>query len=145
MLITPAFAQAAGAAGDTNSMLMSLLPFALIFVIMYFLILRPQQKKVKEHAEMVKNVRRGDTIITSGGLVGKVTKVIDDDTVEFEVADGIRARQMRQMITGVRAKGEPLSDRPETDGKTKPAKGGKAKDVTPANDATEAKDDSATK
>jgi preprotein translocase subunit YajC len=145
MLITPAFAQAAGAAGDTNSMLMSLLPFALIFVIMYFLILRPQQKKVKEHAEMVKNVRRGDTIITSGGLVGKVTKVIDDDTVEFEVADGIRARQMRQMITGVRAKGEPLSDRPETDGKTKPAKGGKAKDVTPANDAAEAKDDSATK
>jgi preprotein translocase subunit YajC len=145
MLITPAFAQAAGAAGDTGSMAMSLLPFALIFVIMYFLILRPQQKKVKEHAEMVKNVRRGDTIITSGGLVGKVTKVIDDDTVEFEVADGIRARQMRQMITGVRAKGEPLSDRPETDGKTKPAKGGKAKDVTPANDAAEVKDDSATK
>jgi len=145
MLITPAFAQAAGAAGDTSSMMMSLLPFALIFVIMYFLILRPQQKKVKEHAEMVKNVRRGDTIITSGGLVGKVTKVIDDDTVEFEVADGIRARQMRQMITGVRAKGEPLSDRPETDGKAKPAKGAKAKDVTPANDAAEAKDDSATK
>uniref|UniRef100_Q07MI9 Sec translocon accessory complex subunit YajC n=1 Tax=Rhodopseudomonas palustris (strain BisA53) TaxID=316055 RepID=Q07MI9_RHOP5 len=145
MLITPAFAQAAGAAGDTNSMLMSLLPFALIFVIMYFLILRPQQKKVKEHAEMVKNVRRGDTIITSGGLVGKVTKVIDDDVVEFEVADGIRARQMRQMITGVRAKGEPLSDRPETEGKTKPAKGAKNKDVAPANDAGEAKDDSATK
>src|SRR5580698_1870036 len=59
MLITPAFAQAA-AGGDTNSMLMSLLPFALIFVIMYFLILRPQQKKVKDHAELVKNIRRGD-------------------------------------------------------------------------------------
>jgi preprotein translocase subunit YajC len=145
MLITPAFAQAAGAAGDTGSMAMSLLPFALIFVIMYFLILRPQQKKVKEHAEMVKNVRRGDTIITSGGLVGKVTKVIDDDTVEFEVAEGIRARQMRQMITGVRAKGEPLTDRAETDSKAKPAKGGKAKDIAPANDAGEAKDDSATK
>jgi preprotein translocase subunit YajC len=149
MLITPAFAQAAGSAGDANSMMMSLLPFALIFVIMYFLILRPQQKKVKEHAEMVKNVRRGDTIITSGGLVGKVTKVVDDDVVEFEVADGIRARQMRQMITGVRAKGEPVSDRPETEGKTKPAKGAKNKDVNkdvaPANDAGEAKDDSATK
>ncbi|BAM89597.1 preprotein translocase subunit YajC [Bradyrhizobium oligotrophicum S58] len=106
MLFTPAYAQAAGA-GDTNSMLMSLLPFALIFVIMYFLILRPQQKKVKEHADLVKNVRRGDTIVTQGGLVGKVTKVVDDDQVEFEIADGIRVRQMRQMITGVRTKGEP--------------------------------------
>jgi len=120
MFVTPAFAQAAAAGGDTNSMLMSLLPFALIFVIMYFLILRPQQKKVKEHAELVKNVRRGDTIITSGGLVGKVTKVIDDDTVEFELADGVRARQMRQMITGVRSKGEPVKDAaPETKGKGK--------------------------
>ncbi|MGJ5134064.1 preprotein translocase subunit YajC [Bradyrhizobium oligotrophicum] len=106
MLITPAYAQAAGA-GDTSSMLMSLLPFALIFVIMYFLILRPQQKKVKEHADLVKNVRRGDTIVTQGGLVGKVTKVVDDDQVEFEIADGVRVRQMRQMITGVRTKGEP--------------------------------------
>ena len=65
MFVTPAFAQAAGA-GDTNSMLMSLLPFALIFVIMYFLILRPQQRKVREHADLVKNIRRGDTVITSG-------------------------------------------------------------------------------
>ena len=71
MFITPAFAQAAAAGNDTNSMLMSLLPFALIFVIMYFLILRPQQKKVKDHAEMVKNIRRGDTIVTSGGLVAR--------------------------------------------------------------------------
>jgi preprotein translocase subunit YajC len=106
MLITPAYAQAA-ATGDTNSMLMSLLPFALIFVIMYFLILRPQQKKLKDHADLVKNVRRGDTIITNGGLVGKVTKVIDDDQVEVEISDGVRIRQMRQMISAVRAKGEP--------------------------------------
>ena len=90
MLITPAFAQAAG--GDATSMLTSLLPFALIFVIMYFLILRPQQKRVKDHAELVKNLRRGDTIVTSGGLVGKVTKVVDDDQVEMEIADGIRIR-----------------------------------------------------
>lgn len=119
-MITPAFAQAAGAAGDTGSMLMSLLPFALIFVIMYFLILRPQQRKVKEHAELVKNIRRGDTIITSGGLVGKVTKVVDDDQIEFEVSEGVRVRQMRQMITGVRAKGEPARDK-EKD-KSEPAK-----------------------
>ena len=82
MLITPAYAQAA-AGGDANSMLMSLLPFALIFVIMYFLILRPQQKKVKDHQELVKNIRRGDTVVTSGGLVGRVTKVVDDDQIEF--------------------------------------------------------------
>jgi preprotein translocase subunit YajC len=108
MLITPAYAQAAG--GDVTGMLTSLLPFALIFVIMYFLILRPQQKRVKDHAEMVKNLRRGDTIVTSGGLVGKVTKVVDDDQVEMEIADGVRIRQMRQMVTAVRAKGEPAKD-----------------------------------
>ncbi|MCP9626879.1 preprotein translocase subunit YajC [Rhodopseudomonas palustris] len=141
MFVTPAFAQAAAAGGDANSMLMSLLPFALIFVIMYFLILRPQQRKVKEHAELVKNVRRGDTIITSGGLVGKVTKVIDDDTVEFEVADGVRARQMRQMITGVRSKGEPVKDVPEKGkGKKDAAKESEAKADTKAEPA---KDDTA--
>ena len=109
MFITPAFAQAAGG-GDTNGMLMSLLPFALIFVIMYFLILRPQQKKVKDHAELVKNIRRGDTVVTSGGLVGKVTKVVDDDQIEVEVAEGVRVRQMRSMVSDVRAKGEPVKD-----------------------------------
>jgi preprotein translocase subunit YajC len=113
MLITPAFAQAAGAAGDTYSMVMSLLPFALIFVIMYFLILRPQQRKVKEHNDLVKNIRRGDTVVTSGGLVGKVTKVVDDEQIEVEVADGVRIRQMRQMISGVRTKGEPAKDKGE--------------------------------
>ncbi|MEA2944794.1 MAG: preprotein translocase subunit YajC, partial [Alphaproteobacteria bacterium] len=91
-------------------MLTSLLPFVLIFVIMYFLILRPQQKRVKQHAEMVKNVRKGDTVVTSGGLVGRITKVIDDDTIEVEVADGVRVRQMRSMVSDVRAKGEPLKD-----------------------------------
>ncbi|UGV26842.1 preprotein translocase subunit YajC [Rhodopseudomonas boonkerdii] len=113
MFITPAFAQAAAAGNDTNSMLMSLLPFALIFVIMYFLILRPQQKKVRDHAEMVKNIRRGDTIVTSGGLIGKVTKVVDDEQVEFELADGIRVRQLRSMISGVRTKGEPAKEKGE--------------------------------
>jgi preprotein translocase subunit YajC len=119
MLITPAYAQAA-AGGDANSMLMSLLPFALIFVIMYFLILRPQQKKVKDHAELVKNIRRGDTVVTSGGLVGKVTKVVDDDQIEFEISDGVRVRQMRQMISGVaprasRPRKSPRTRRPRAD------------------------------
>ena len=109
MLISPAYAQSPFGGGSTD-MITSLLPFVLIFVIMYFLILRPQQKRVKQHAEMVKNVRKGDTVITSGGLVGRVTKVVDDDQVEIEVAEGVRVRQMRSMVSDVRAKGEPVKD-----------------------------------
>ena len=112
MFISPAFAQGSlfGGAGGDGGMIMSLLPFVLIFVIMYFLILRPQQKRVKAHQEMVKNVRRGDTVVTNGGMVGKITKVVDDDTLEIEIADGVRIRQMRAMVTDVRAKGEPVKD-----------------------------------
>ena len=112
MFITPAFAQGSlfGGAGGDGGMLMSLLPFVLIFVIMYFLILRPQQKRVKSHQEMVKNVRRGDTVITNGGLVGKVTKVVDDNEIEIEIAPDVKIRQLRQMISDVRAKGEPVKD-----------------------------------
>ena len=106
MFTTPAYAQA----GGSSDMIMSLLPFVLIFVIMYFLILRPQQRRVKQHQEMVKNVRRGDTVITSGGIVGKVTKVMDDEQIEVEIADGVRIRQMRSMVSDVRAKGEPVKD-----------------------------------
>ena len=107
MFVTPAFAQGNPFGGDSGGMLLQMLPFVLIFVIMYFLILRPQQKRVKEHSELVKNLRRGDTVVTSGGLVGKVTKVVDDEQVEIEIADGVRVRQMRSMVSGVRAKGEP--------------------------------------
>lgn len=136
MFITPAFAQAAGS-GDANSLLMSLLPFALIFIIMYFLIIRPQQKKAKEHAELVKNIRRGDTVITSSGLVGKVTKVVDDEQIEFEIADGVRVRQMRQMISIVRAKGEPAKGEST---KGEPAKGAAKGDGAKGNGS---KDDTA--
>ena len=118
MFISTAFAQGnplsglfgGGGAGGDGGMLMSLLPFILIFVIMYFLILRPQQKRVKMHSEMVRNVRRGDTVVTNGGLIGKVTKVVDDDQIEIEIADDVRIRQMRQMVSDVRAKGEPVKD-----------------------------------
>ncbi len=110
MFITPALAQGASPFGGDGGMLMSLLPFVLIFVIVYFLILRPQQKRVKTHAEMVKNVRRGDTVITNGGLIGRVTKVVDDDQVEIEIAEGVRIRHMRSMLSDVRAKGEPVKD-----------------------------------
>jgi preprotein translocase subunit YajC len=111
MFITPAFAQSGGLfGGDSAGVLTSIMPLILIFVIMYFLILRPQQQKVKQHQAMVKALRRGDTVITSGGLVAKVTKVVDDDQIEVEIADGVRVRQMRSMVSDVRSKGEPVKD-----------------------------------
>ena len=106
-MITPAFAQSAGSAGG-GDMLIQLVPFILIFVIMWFLIIRPQRRRVKAHQEMIKNVRRGDTIVTSGGLVAKVTKVVDDGEIEVEIAEGVKARLVRGMISEVRSKSEPV-------------------------------------
>lgn len=106
-MITPAFAQAAGAGGGTD-MLIQLVPFLLIFVIMWFLIIRPQQRRAKAHQELIKNVRRGDTVVTSGGLIAKVSKVIDDAEIEAEIADGVRVRIVRGMIQDVRSKSEPV-------------------------------------
>jgi preprotein translocase subunit YajC len=99
-----------GLGGDSSGMITSLLPLILIVVIMYFLVLRPQQQRVKQHQSMVKALRRGDTVVTNGGLVGKVTKVVDDDQIEVEISDGVRVRQMRSMVSEVRAKGEPVKD-----------------------------------
>lgn len=113
MLITPAYAQGLpfGLGGsDSTGMITSLMPLILIVVIMYFLVLRPQQRKVKQHQEMVKALRRGDTVVTSGGLVGKVTKVVDDQHIEIEISDGVRVRHLRASVSEVRAKGEPVKD-----------------------------------
>ncbi len=112
MFITPAFAQGApfGLGGDSGGMIVQFMPLILIIVIMYFLVLRPQQQRVKRHQEMVKALRRGDTVVSNGGLVGKVTKVVDDEQVEVEIADGVRVRQVRSMVSEVRAKSEPVKD-----------------------------------
>lgn len=111
MFITPAFAQAAGshAPGATDT-LIQLAPFALILIIMYFLIMRPQQKRAREHAELVKNVRRGDIIVMTGGLIGKVSRVVDDTEVEMEIAPNVKIRVVRSMISEVRAKSEPVKE-----------------------------------
>jgi preprotein translocase subunit YajC len=109
MFVTEAFAQG-GALGGDNPLTSFVVPMVLVLGIMYMFVLRPQQKRVKEHQELVKNLRRGDTVVTSGGLVGKVTKVVDDEQIEVEIADGVRVRQVRAMVTGVRAKGEPVKD-----------------------------------
>jgi preprotein translocase subunit YajC len=111
LLITPAYAQTmAGSASGASDILLQIAPFGLIFIIMYFLVLRPQTKKAKDHAELIKNVRRGDSIVTSGGLIGKITKVIDDAEVEVEIAPNVKVRVARPMITDVRSKAEPVKD-----------------------------------
>lgn len=88
-------------------MFMQLLPFVFVLIIMYFLLIRPQQKRAKAHQEMVKNVRRGDVIVMNSGMIGKVTKVVDDAEVEVEIADNVRVRLVRGMIAEVRSKTEP--------------------------------------
>jgi preprotein translocase subunit YajC len=90
-------------------MIIQIVPFILIFVIMWFLIIRPQQRRVKTHQEMIKNVRRGDTVVTSGGIIGKVTKVTEDAAdIEVEIADGVKVKVARAMISDVRSKSEPV-------------------------------------
>jgi preprotein translocase subunit YajC len=85
------------------------IPLILIFAIMYFLLIRPQQKKVKEHQAMVAAIRRGDVVVTQGGLIGKVTKVKEDNEVEVEVADGVKVRVVQATIADVRSKTEPAA------------------------------------
>ncbi|MET0529786.1 MAG: preprotein translocase subunit YajC [Microvirga sp.] len=91
------------------SLITNFAPFVLIFIIMWFLIIRPQQRRVKAHQEMIKNVRRGDTVVTSGGIIGKVSKVLEDSAdIEVEIADNVKVKVARAMISEVRTKSEPV-------------------------------------
>ena len=82
-------------------------PLILIFAIMYFLLIRPQQKKMKEHQAMIEAVRRGDVVVTSGGIVGKVVKVREDNELELEIAEGVKIRVVKSTLSSVRSKTEP--------------------------------------
>jgi len=104
MFATPAYAQAAGGAGGAFT---SFVPLILIFAIMYFLLIRPQQKKMKEHKAMVEALRRGDQVVTQGGIIGKVSKVKEGDEVEVEIAEGVKVRVVRATISQVLSKTEP--------------------------------------
>lgn len=109
-MFTPAFAQTAGAAPSGADMIAQFAPFLLILIIMYFLLIRPQQRRVKEHKAMIGAIRRGDTVVMNSGVIGKVTKVFDDSgEVEVEVAANVRVRAIRSMIADVRSKTEPVS------------------------------------
>lgn len=109
MFISTAYAQAAaGAPGGGMESLMSLAPLVLIFVVFYFLLIRPQQKKLKEHKGMLDALRRGDRVVTGGGIIGTIVKVgNNEDDVTVEIAEGVRVRVLRGTITSVLAKTEP--------------------------------------
>jgi preprotein translocase subunit YajC len=106
MFATPAYAQAAGGAMGAVT---SLMPLILIFAIMYFLLIRPQQKKLKEHKSMVEALRRGDQVLTQGGIVGKVVKVAEDGVIEVEIAEGVKVKVIKHTIAQVMSKTEPAA------------------------------------
>ncbi len=107
MFVTPAYAQGIGGGDGIFGLIV---PMALIFGIMYFLLIRPQQKKVKEHQAMIEAVRRGDQVVTAGGLVGKVTKVKEEGEVEVEISKGVNVRVVKHTISQVRSKTEPANN-----------------------------------
>jgi preprotein translocase subunit YajC len=108
MLVSPAYAQAAGGAGGAFA---SFIPLILIFAIMWFLLIRPQQKKLKEHQAMVSSLRRGDEVVTQGGVIGKVTRVKEDGSneIEVEIAQGVKVRVVKQTVAQVLSKTEPAN------------------------------------
>lgn len=112
MFVTPAFAQAAGApaGGGAMDIVTSLMPILLLVVIFWLLIFRPQQKRMKAQQAMLAAIMRGDTVVTTGGIVGKVTKAVDGEDLEVEIAQGTRVKVVRTMIADVRSKSTPVND-----------------------------------
>lgn len=108
MFVTPAFAQAA-APGGGGAAIAQFLPLILIFAIMYFLLIRPQQKKAKDLRAMVDGLRRGDQVLTQGGIIGKVVKVNDDGILDIEIADGVKVKVLKHTIAQVMNKTEPAT------------------------------------
>ncbi len=138
MLISTAFAQAQQAPPGPDLFGM-LLPFLLIFIVFYFLLIRPQQKRMKEHQAMLAAVRRGDVIVTGGGIVGTVTKVVSDDELQVEIAENTRVRVRRATVADVLSKPEPVQE------KAGKGKAEAAKDKNAAKDAPkDANDNDAT-
>ena len=110
MFVTPAYAQAAAGGGGAFDLLTGIAPILILVVIFWFLIFRPQQKRLKEHQSMLGAIRRGDAIVTSGGIVGKVTKVQENEDLEVEISQGVKVKLVRSMVQDVRSKPEPVND-----------------------------------
>ena len=113
MLISAAYAQGTGITGifDNQSALIQFLPLVLIFVVFYFLLIRPQQRKAKDHRTMLDALRRGDRVVTGGGIIGTVARVDNPEEVTVDIADGVRVRVLRSTITSVLAKPDPAAAR----------------------------------
>jgi preprotein translocase subunit YajC len=111
MLISTAYAQGIGGFFDSSSAMVQFLPLVLIFVVFYFLLIRPQQKKQKDHRSMLDALRRGDRVVTGGGIIGTVNRVAGNEEVEVDIAQGVRVRVLRSTITTVLARTEPVSSR----------------------------------
>lgn len=113
MLISAAYAQGTGITGifDNQSALIQFLPLVLIFVVFYFLLIRPQQRKTKDHKAMLDALRRGDRVVTGGGIIGTVARVENPDEVTVDIADGVRVRVLRSTISSVLAKPDPAAAR----------------------------------
>ena len=112
-LISPAYAQAAG---DTTSTIMQMAPLALIFVVFYMFLIRPQQKKAKETRTMLDAIKRGDRVVTGGGIIGTVAKIANNDEVLIDIAENTRVRVLRSTITSVLAKPVPASAKDDKNG-----------------------------
>jgi len=125
MLISTAYAQTPGTGGffDQTAMV-QFLPLVLIFIVFYFLLIRPQQKKQKDHRSMLEALRRGDRVVTGGGIVGTVSKVVSNEEVEVDIAQGVRVRVLRSTISSVLAKPDPAAAREAAREKDKAAAGG---------------------
>ncbi|MCA0304967.1 MAG: preprotein translocase subunit YajC [Proteobacteria bacterium] len=118
MFISQAWAQAGGAGG--GDFLVQLFPLILIFVVFYFLLIRPQQAKIKAQREMLAGVKRGDRVVTGGGIVGLVTKVISDNEIQVEIAEGVRVRLVKQTITDIVSRGESVRGAKDGEDDVKP-------------------------
>ena len=115
MFISEAWAQAAGAPSSGTDMLVSFAPFILVFIVMWFLLIRPQQKKQKEHRAMVAALKRGDRVVTNGGIYGQVSHVADDHLM-VEIADGVKIKIVRDAVAAVPGKPEPVKKEKEEKG-----------------------------
>jgi preprotein translocase subunit YajC len=120
MFISQAWAQGAGAGAGGSDFLIQLFPLVLIFIVFYFLLIRPQQSKMKAQKEMLAGVKRGDRVVTGGGIIGLVTKVIGENELQVELAEGVRVRVIKQTITDILTRGESVRGAKDSEEDEKP-------------------------
>jgi preprotein translocase subunit YajC len=141
MLISTAYAQGLGGMFDSSSAMVQFLPLVLIFVVFYFLLIRPQQQKQKQHRSMLDQLRRGDRVVTGGGIIGTVNRVAGNEEVEVDIAQGVRVKVLRSTISTVLARTDPGAAREAANERGTPRRRAAkepAKEKEPAADADKA-------